>query len=68
MTDTQLTIILAAIPPTITAIAGLIVSLRNSLKIEEVRHATNSMKDELVRTTADAEFAKGVKSEAQKHL
>lgn len=34
---------------------------RNAAKIEEVHKATNSMKDELVRTTGESEFAKGLK-------
>jgi predicted transcriptional regulator len=37
-----------------------------SEKIEEIHHATNSMKDALVKATGEAEFAKGVKSETDK--
>lgn len=54
---------LGALALVITAIASLgsmLLSWRNSLKIEEVRHATNSMKDELVKVTGEAEHAKGV--------
>jgi len=36
-------------------------SFRNGKKIEEVHKATNSMKDALVATTAEASYAAGVK-------
>ncbi len=42
------------------AIGSLIASLRNAGKIEVVRHATNSMKDELVALTAKSAKAEGV--------
>lgn len=39
---------------------NLVISLKNTGKIEEVRHATNSMKDELVAVTAAKSHAEGV--------
>ena len=49
----------AGLPATIAAVAALIANLRTAAKVEEVRHATNSMKDELVRVTGESEKAKG---------
>jgi len=43
-----ITTFIATLPATIAAVAALIVSIRNGSKVEEVRHATNSMKDQLV--------------------
>jgi hypothetical protein len=51
---------------TVGVIGGLIVSLRNSIKIEQVHVATNGMKTELVNEVRSASFAKGVKSETDK--
>ena len=50
----------------VVMIVSLFIQIRNSIKIEEVHHATNSMKDELVKVTGDAAFAKGVKQEQDK--
>jgi hypothetical protein len=46
----------------IATIFGLMQSLRNGRKIEEVHLATNSMKDALVDKTDKEAFARGVKS------
>lgn len=45
----------------LVALAAFLQSSRNGRKIEEVHKATNSMKDELVKTTATANFAAGAK-------
>lgn len=42
MTDATLTIILTALPPTIVALAGLIVSVVNSLKADKIHVLVNS--------------------------
>lgn len=42
MTDVQLTIIIAAVPPTLVAIGALISSLRNTNKLTEIHTLTNS--------------------------
>jgi hypothetical protein len=42
-------VLIAIITGAASAIPALIVGLLTNRKIEEVRHATNSMKDELVR-------------------
>ncbi len=43
----------------IAAIGAVIMSWRNGRKIEIVRHATNSMKDELVQVVRKASIAEG---------
>jgi hypothetical protein len=43
--------LISAIPPTIASIAALVVSVKNSRKLDEVHHATNGMKDALVEAT-----------------
>lgn len=43
----------------VRADAAAVVSTQNAEKIEEVRHATNSMKDALVQVTGEKEFARG---------
>lgn len=52
---------LAQILTALAAVGAFILSWWNSRKIEEVRHATNSMKDELVAEVRDASLAKGLK-------
>lgn len=42
MTDQTLTIILTALPPTLVALAGLIVSVVNSLKADKIHVLVNS--------------------------
>ena len=53
--------LVAAVGGLAVSVGGLVVSIRNSRKIEEVRHATNSMKDELVEEVRVSSLAKGVK-------
>lgn len=50
----------AGLPATIAAIGAVIIALYTNRKVEEVRHATNSMKDDLVRITGESEKAKGL--------
>lgn len=52
----------ASLIAALAALASILVSLRNGRKIEVVRSESNSMKDELVRTTAEKSFAEGVKA------
>jgi hypothetical protein len=63
MTDGFAIALFASIPPTLTALAGLIVSLRNAKRIEEVHVATDGMKDALVAGAGREGHAKGVKDE-----
>lgn len=65
LSDTALLAIVAAVPPTLLALATLVVSLRNSKKVEEVHKATNSMKDALVLTTEKEALARGIKKGAE---
>ncbi len=65
--------LIASIATLITAVGAVVIGLRNSRKIEEVHVATNSMKDQLVASTALAANAQGnregraeLKSEQQK--
>lgn len=54
MTSDALTIaIIAALPGTLAGIASLVASLRNASKIEQVRAATDGMKDALVAAAKD---------------
>lgn len=66
MTEPLLIALVAAIPPTLAALAALVVGLRNSRKVEEVRHATNSLADRLVESTRIAAHAAGVKEEHER--
>jgi len=40
---------IASIPPTLAAVGALIISLNTQEKVAKVEHATNSMKDALVK-------------------
>lgn len=67
MTDAVQIALIATIPPTVAAIAGIIVSLINKNKlnkqaheIQGVKDATNGMKDELVDVSSKAEHAEGI--------
>lgn len=55
MVDSEMHEVLIAlaggVAPTIAAVAALVVSVRTKGKVEEVRHASNSMKDALVAAT-----------------
>lgn len=46
----------AMLPPTISAVAALIVSLRTDKKAADIKHMVNSQRDEMV---ADLKAAKG---------
>jgi hypothetical protein len=57
----------SSLPATIAAVGALLVGLRNSRHIDnqttnihKIEKATNSMKDALVRTTAEASKAVGI--------
>lgn len=73
MTDTQLTIIVAAVPATIgaiTSLVGLLVSLRNGEKTEGVKSdlavvhdSVNGKAQQLLESVREASFAKGQKDE-----
>lgn len=52
-----------ALPPTLAALGTLIVSLRNSKKTDEIKEATNGMKDALVQSAHREGKAEGVKEE-----
>lgn len=59
--------LIGAIPPTLMALASLVVSLRNGMKVTEIHKLTNSMKDQLVESSKAQSFleghAEGVKDE-----
>ncbi len=50
---------LALLVTALTSMLSVIISFRNSRAIEVVRHATNSLKDELVASTKEASTAQG---------
>lgn len=52
-------VLVSTLPATIAALGALIIAFRTGKRVDQVYHATNSMKDELVRVTAQSEFAKG---------
>lgn len=61
MTDVALVAIIAAVPPTVTALAGLVVSLKNSkkandaaVKQEEIHGLVNSNLTKVKNELADA--------------
>lgn len=55
--------LIIAILTAITSIATLIVALRSARKVEEVRHATNSLTDRLIASTKIASHAEGMADE-----
>ncbi len=55
----DLALLVSSFATLITAIGSLVIGIRNTRKIELVHKATNSMKDELVRSTAKASEAEG---------
>lgn len=44
----------------VASVVAALSSLRNNKNIQAIHTATNSMKDDLIRTTGEAEHAKGV--------
>lgn len=50
----------ASLPATLASIATLIIAWRTGAKVEEVRHATNSLTDRLVSTTEKESLARGI--------
>ena len=58
--------LIASIPPTLAATAALVVSFRNTSKIQNIHLAMNSRFDEWMRLAKESSFAAGVKSEQDK--
>jgi len=58
--------LIAATPPTLVGLAGVIVSLNNKRAIQEVHKSTNSRLDQLVAVTKTEAHAAGMKEEADK--
>ena len=48
MSDTVLVALLSSLPPTLVALAGLVASIRNASKINEVHLSLNSRLTELI--------------------
>lgn len=57
---------IAAAGTFVAALAAAIVSVITALKVEVVRHATNSITEQLVATTKKEAHAAGVKEEKDK--
>ena len=55
---------LATLPLMITAIAGLVVVVK---KVDDIHHATNSMKDALIKAAGEVGHAQGVKEERERN-
>ena len=75
MTVTDIAVVIAACGAFITSataaavsVYGVLISQRNSVKIDKVHKSTNGKMEELVKEVREASFAKGEKSEAAKHL
>lgn len=51
MSPAEITQLILAAATLVSAVGALMIGLRNSVKIEQVHIATNSMKDELVAVT-----------------
>lgn len=70
MSGAEYALIITSLATLVSAIGGIVVSLRNADKLQKVHDEvkvvaseTNGMKDQLVKVTGEAEFAKGVKQE-----
>jgi hypothetical protein len=63
MTGAETAQIITSLATLTGVVGGLIVSLRNSRKIEEVHKSTNGKMDELVQVVKKASFAEGMKAE-----
>lgn len=61
MSEPVLIAFMASVPPTLLALATLVVSIKSSRKVEAVHKATNSLTDRLVASTALEAHAAGVK-------
>lgn len=59
LSDVVLVAIVAAVPPTIVSLCGLILGVINRNKIELIHKATNSMKDALVEVTRSDALQEG---------
>ncbi len=62
MTDVVQVALVAAIPGTIAALAGLYTAVKSATivdKVNEYHHEVNSRMDELLRSSRDSSFAKG---------
>lgn len=65
MSGSELAQVITAVATLVASIGALIVSLRNSRKIEEVHKSTNGKMDQLVQEVRTAAFAKGRKSQKE---
>lgn len=57
---------IAALAAFVTSIAGVVISIRNARKVEEIHKSTNSMKDALVEAAAREGHAAGVREEQER--
>lgn len=60
ISDAVLVAILASIPPTLTALAGVILSIRNGRKADHIVMLTNGMSDRLVAVNRSDARQQGV--------
>lgn len=61
MSDPVLIALVASLPPTLLALATLVVAFKAAKNIQKVELATNSMKDALVAATEAEALARGIK-------
>jgi hypothetical protein len=63
MNGTEVALIITALGTFTTSLGSVLVSLRNSRKIDKVDRATNGKMDELLKLTAKSSKAEGVAQE-----
>jgi hypothetical protein len=63
MTGTEVALIITSLATLVTAVGAVVIGVRNSGKISDVKRATDGMKDQLVAATQKSAFAEGQKQE-----
>lgn len=66
MTDAFYIAAIASVPPTIAAVATLIVALRSGRKLDVIHDLTNSLTEKRVEKAEELGHLKGMKEESEK--
>ncbi len=66
MTDVVTVAVIASLPAFLAAIASIVASLRNGIKLDEVHLQLNGKLEKMIKMREKASFAEGVKSETDK--
>lgn len=59
ISDAVVIAVITGLPPTIAAVASLVVSIRNGKKVDEIHKTTNSMSDKLLAVTRSDALQEG---------